>query len=133
MMNYDDGDYSHHHDDTPGQPETYPQDWGWDNQQQQQEQANLETSTHSHSISNPSIMDVSPNTSFSALKPPSVITRRHVPLPPRMSLINSSNDANLRQEIISVSSTHKHISNQLDSIMNKLDSFSSLAPPSSSQ
>ncbi|PKY56865.1 hypothetical protein RhiirA4_477467 [Rhizophagus irregularis] len=129
-MNYDDP--SPHNNESSYQPESYShQDCGWDNESYPNENDNSFSPIQQGS--NPSIMDESPDASFSALDPKSVLSRRHAHLPIRMDLSNSPNDAHLRQEIISVSTTHKEITNQLGSILNKLDSLSSSDSPSSSK
>ncbi|CAB4409635.1 unnamed protein product [Rhizophagus irregularis] len=130
MMNYDDS--SPHNAESSYQPESYThQGCGWDDEPYHNENNNSFSPIQQGS--NPSIMDESPDASFSALDPKSVLARRHAHLPVRMDLGNSPNDAQLRQEILSVSTTHKEITNQLGSILNKLDSLSSSDSPSPSQ
>ncbi|PKY59945.1 hypothetical protein RhiirA4_483113 [Rhizophagus irregularis] len=80
-----------------------------------------------------SIPPDSPDASFSTFDPKSVLSRRHAHLPVRMDLGNSSDGTHIRQEILSVSTTHKEITNQLGSILVKLDSLSSSDSPALSK
>ncbi|PKY58254.1 hypothetical protein RhiirA4_429577 [Rhizophagus irregularis] len=105
MMNYDDS--SPHNAESSYQPESYThQGCGWDNEPYHNENNNSFSPIQQGS--NPSIMDESPDASFSALDPKSVLARRHAHLPVRMDLGNSPNDAQLRQEILSFCSRHWH-------------------------
>ncbi|PKK55985.1 hypothetical protein RhiirC2_801016 [Rhizophagus irregularis] len=78
----------------------------------------------------PSLMDTSPDASFSALDPNSVLSRRHVPLPNSRPTIIApdANASRLQLEISNVTNTQKNLSAQLGSIMDKLDSFSFSKP-----
>ncbi|CAB4417321.1 unnamed protein product [Rhizophagus irregularis] len=79
-------------------------------------------------------MDVSPDASFSALDPNSILASRHALLPTCVDLGSSPNDSErLRKEISLISSTHKTLTDQLGSILVKLDSFSSSDSPSPSK
>ncbi|EXX79095.1 hypothetical protein RirG_008900 [Rhizophagus irregularis DAOM 197198w] len=75
-------------------------------------------------------MDTSPDASFSALDPNSILSRRHVPLPnSRPTIITpDANTSRLQLEISNVTNTQKNLSAQLGSIMEKLDSFSPSKP-----
>ncbi|EXX62864.1 hypothetical protein RirG_157790 [Rhizophagus irregularis DAOM 197198w] len=75
-------------------------------------------------------MDVSPDASFSALDPSSILSRRHVPLPVSRPTITTpdANASRLQSEIFNVTTTQKNLSAQLGSIMEKLDSFSPSKP-----
>ncbi|CAB4440207.1 unnamed protein product [Rhizophagus irregularis] len=128
MMNYDDP--SPHRDESTYQPEPYTQQsCGWDNEPYQDGNDNS-FSPIQQGVS-PSLMDESPDASFSTLDPRSVLSRRHVKLPERPNYANPPNDTHIRQEILSVSTTHKEITNQLGQVLAKLDSFSSSGTPSS--
>ncbi|PKY61648.1 hypothetical protein RhiirA4_486918 [Rhizophagus irregularis] len=129
MMNYDDP--SPHHDESSYRPEPYTQqDCGWDNEPYQDGNDNSLSSIQQGA--SPSLMDESPDASFSALDPRFVLSRRHAKLPDRPNYANPPNNAHIRQEILSVSTTHKEITNQLGQVLAKLDSFSSPDTPSSS-
>ncbi|PKK57242.1 hypothetical protein RhiirC2_798405, partial [Rhizophagus irregularis] len=85
----------------------YPQDVGWDNEP-------------SHNT------NTSPDASFSALDPNSILSNRYVPLPssrPNTSVPDTTT-SRLQLEISNVTSVHKNLSAQLGSIMEKLESFS---------
>ncbi|PKC50545.1 hypothetical protein RhiirA1_486042, partial [Rhizophagus irregularis] len=112
MMNYDcnnpgDSDlYPPHHDQ-----ETHSYNHGWDDTPTQDMNSgfNLPPNTSS------SLMDVSPDASFSALDPSSILSRRHVPLPVSRPT-NTTPDANasrLQSEIFNVTTTQKNLSAQL--------------------
>ncbi|PKY63278.1 hypothetical protein RhiirA4_491650 [Rhizophagus irregularis] len=129
-MNYEDP--SPHNNESSYQPESYSyQNCGWNNEPYHDKSDNSFSPIQQGS--NPSLMDESPDASFSALDPRSVLSRRHVKLPDRPNYADPPNDAHLCQEIISVSTTHKEITNQLGSILNKLDSLSSSDLPSPSK
>ncbi|CAB4423684.1 unnamed protein product [Rhizophagus irregularis] len=129
LMNYDDP--SPHRDESSYQPEPYMQQGcGWDNEPYQDGNDNS-FSPIQQGVS-PSLMDESPDASFSALDPRFVLSRRHAKLPERLNYANPPNDMHIRQEILSVSTTHKEITNQLGQVLAKLDSFSSSDTPSSS-
>ncbi|PKY60509.1 hypothetical protein RhiirA4_484301, partial [Rhizophagus irregularis] len=130
MMNYDDP--SPHHDESSYQPEPYTQQGcGWDNEPYHNKNDNSFSPIQQGS--SPSLMDESPDASFSTLDPRSVLSRRHVKLPERPNYANPPNDTHIRQEILSVSTTHKEITNQLGQVLAKLDSFSSSDSPSPSK
>ncbi|EXX74686.1 hypothetical protein GLOIN_2v1770668 [Rhizophagus irregularis DAOM 181602=DAOM 197198] len=78
-----------------------------------------------------SLMDTSPDASFSTLDPSFVLSSRHVSLPTSQPNIIAPNATafRLQLEISNVTSVHKNLSAQLGSIMEKLDSFS---PPNPS-
>ncbi|PKY59073.1 hypothetical protein RhiirA4_430161 [Rhizophagus irregularis] len=120
MMNY--GNSSDHNEEFSSSSEYDQQNCGWDDQNCD---TNYGSSLSHHHNSIPSLMDMSPDASFSALDKASVLAQRHAPLPAHMNLGGSLNDSlALRQEISMVSSTHKNLTSQLDSILEKLDSFS---------
>ncbi|GET64696.1 reverse transcriptase family protein [Rhizophagus irregularis DAOM 181602=DAOM 197198] len=78
MMNYDnnnsgDSDLYPPHNDQ----ETYSYDNGWDDATGHDTNSGFNLPPHT----SPSLMDTSPDASFSALDPNSVLSRRHVPLP----------------------------------------------------
>ncbi|EXX64305.1 hypothetical protein RirG_144020 [Rhizophagus irregularis DAOM 197198w] len=75
-------------------------------------------------------MDVSPDASFSALDPSSILSKRHVPLPVSRptNITPDANTSRLQSEIFNVTTTQKNLSAQLGSIIEKLDSFSPLKP-----
>ncbi|PKC55781.1 hypothetical protein RhiirA1_475030 [Rhizophagus irregularis] len=103
MMNYDDPP-----DNTSSHaPNFYSNDASWDYQQDLNNNNNnniISSPSPVHADSNFSIMDTSPNASFSTLNPNSILASRHAPLPNRVNLDSSSNDsARLRHEISSVS------------------------------
>ncbi|PKY62466.1 hypothetical protein RhiirA4_488968, partial [Rhizophagus irregularis] len=130
MMNYDDP--SPHNNESSYQPEPYTQQGcGWDDEPYHNENDNSFSPIQQGST--PSLMDESPDASFSTLDPKSVLSRRHVQLPTRPNYANPSNDTLIRQEILSVSATHKAITNQLGQVLDKLDSLSSSDSPSSSK
>jgi hypothetical protein len=133
MMNYDeppkDENFSTH------QHTSQLYDRGWDTYEDAEKNNNdYEFAPSRSSNPNPSIMDISPDTSFSALDSPSIFANRHAPLPSQVSLDNSPNDSTrMRQEISLISSTHKNLTDQLGSVLKKLDSFSSPSEPSPSK
>lgn len=131
MMNYEDPPNNNF--DSSYQPNFHTHDRSWDDNLNEYDTFNKYSSSR-HFNSNPSLMDVSPDASFSALDPNSILSQRHAPLPTRVDLGASPNDSlQLRQEISLVSSTHKSLTNQLGSILEKLDSFSSPNSPSPSK
>ncbi|GET59571.1 reverse transcriptase family protein [Rhizophagus irregularis DAOM 181602=DAOM 197198] len=112
MMNYD----------APGDSELHsPQDYhenytpsynnGWDNAPSRDMNPgfNLPHNTSS------SLMDVSPDASFSALDPNSVLSRRHVPLPISRptNVAPGADTSHLQSEILNVTNTQKNLSAQL--------------------
>ncbi|EXX62750.1 hypothetical protein RirG_158830 [Rhizophagus irregularis DAOM 197198w] len=129
MMNYDGPP-----DNTSSQaPDLYLYDAGWDHQPDLDNDKNYKNNSSlspAHIDPNFSIMDTSPDVFFSTLNPNSILTSRHTPLSNHVNLGGSSNDSSkLRQEISSVFSTQQNLSIQLGSILEKLESFSSLTPP----
>lgn len=78
-------------------------------------------------------MDTSPDASFFTLDPKSILSIRHAPLPSVGLGASPNNPTRLRQEITMVSNIHQNLSNQLGSILNKLESFSSPTLPSLSK
>ncbi|CAB4423688.1 unnamed protein product [Rhizophagus irregularis] len=131
MMNFNDP--SPPRDESSYQPEPYTQqDCGWDNEPYQNGNINSFSPLPIQQGASPSLMDESPDASFSALDPRSVLLRRHAKLPERPNYANPPNDMHIRQEILSVSTTHKEITNQLGQVLAKLDSFSAPDTPSSS-
>ncbi|CAB4413295.1 unnamed protein product [Rhizophagus irregularis] len=131
MMNFNDP--SPPRDESSYQPEPYTQqDCGWDNEPYQNGNINSFSPMPIQQGASPSLMDESPDASFSALDPRSVLLRRHAKLPERPNYANPPNDMHIRQEILSVSTTHKEITNQLGQVLAKLDSFSAPDTPSSS-
>ncbi|PKB95503.1 hypothetical protein RhiirA5_436586 [Rhizophagus irregularis] len=127
MMNYDSGnpgnsDLYPPHDDQ----ETHSYNNGWDDAPTQDTNSGFNLLPHTA----PSLIDTSPDASFSTLDPNSVLSRRHVPLPNSRPTIIAP-DANafrLQLEISNVTNTQKNLSAQLGSIMDKLDSFSPSKP-----
>ncbi|PKK57571.1 hypothetical protein RhiirC2_797787 [Rhizophagus irregularis] len=105
------------HDDQ----ETHSYDNGWDDISAHDTNSGFNFPPHT----SPSLMDTSPDASFSALDPNSVLSRRHVPLPNSRPTIIApdANASRLQLEISNVTNTQKNLSAQLGSIMNKLDSF----------
>ncbi|PKY54348.1 hypothetical protein RhiirA4_473113 [Rhizophagus irregularis] len=99
MMNYEGGPDTDF--DPSYSPPSHIHDSGWDyHHNENNNDTNNMVSPPGHYNSAPSLMDVSPDTSFSTLDPNSVLSRRHVPLPTRMDLGKSSDDSSiLRQEI----------------------------------
>ncbi|PKY35098.1 hypothetical protein RhiirB3_455471, partial [Rhizophagus irregularis] len=127
MMNYDaPGDSELHLPQNDHEHYNHPYDNGWDDAPTQDTNSGFNLPPHTSS----SLMDVSPDASFSALDPSSVLSKRHVPLPVSRP-INITPDANtsrLQSEIFNVTNTQKNLSAQLGSIMDKLDSFSPSKP-----
>ncbi|GBC21402.2 hypothetical protein GLOIN_2v1770668 [Rhizophagus irregularis DAOM 181602=DAOM 197198] len=127
MMNYDnnnpgDSDLYPPHDDQV----THSYDNGWDDASAHDTNSGFNLPPHtSHSL-----MDTSPDASFSALDPNSVLSRRHVPLPNSRPTIIApdANASRLQLEISNVTNTQKNLFAQLGSIMDKLDSFSPSKP-----
>ncbi|EXX63551.1 hypothetical protein GLOIN_2v1770668 [Rhizophagus irregularis DAOM 181602=DAOM 197198] len=127
MMNYDnpgDSDLYPPRDDHENQNHSY--DNGWDDAPTQDTNSGFNLPPHT----SPSLMDTSPDASFSALDPNSILSRRHVPLPnSRPTIITpDANTSRLQLEISNVTNTQKNLSAQLGSIMEKLDSFSPSKP-----
>ncbi|EXX58265.1 hypothetical protein RirG_199670 [Rhizophagus irregularis DAOM 197198w] len=127
MMNYDSGnpgdsDLYPPHDDQ----ETHSYNNGWDDAPTQDTNSGFNLLPHTA----PSLIDTSPDASFSTLDPNSVLSRRHVPLlNSRPTIIApDANAFRLQLEISNVTNTQKNLSAQLGSIMNKLDSFSPSKP-----
>ncbi|PKC02670.1 hypothetical protein RhiirA5_424897 [Rhizophagus irregularis] len=127
MMNYD--------NNNPGDSDLYPPhndhdnhsyDNGWDDIQANDTNSGFNLPPHT----SPSLMDTSPDASFSTLDPNSVLSRRHVPLPNSRPTIIApdANSSRLQSEIFNVTNTQKNLSAQLGSIMEKLDSFSPSKP-----
>ncbi|PKK76347.1 hypothetical protein RhiirC2_707487 [Rhizophagus irregularis] len=124
-MNYDNpGDSNSYlpHDDH----EDHSYDTGWDDAPIQDTNSRFNLPPHT----SPSLMDTSPDASFSALDPNSVLSRRHVLLPnSRPTIIAPDATAfRLQMEISNVTNVHKNLSAQFGSIMEKLDSFSPSKP-----
>ncbi|GET52657.1 hypothetical protein GLOIN_2v1770668 [Rhizophagus irregularis DAOM 181602=DAOM 197198] len=122
MMNYDnpgDSDLYPPHDNHENQNHSY--DNGWDDAPTQDTNSEFNLPPHTF----PSLIDTSPDASFSALDSNSVLSRRHVPLPnSRPTIITSDTTASrLQLEISSVTNVQKNLSVQLGSIMEKLDFF----------
>ncbi|GBC37904.1 hypothetical protein GLOIN_2v1785090 [Rhizophagus irregularis DAOM 181602=DAOM 197198] len=123
MMNYDnpgDSDLYPPRDDHENQNYSYD-NGGWDDAPTHDTNSGFNLPPHTSS----SLMDVSPDASFLALDPSSILSKRH-PLPVSR-LTNITPDANtsrLQSEIFNVTTTQKNLSAQLGSIMEKLDSFS---------
>ncbi|GBC53450.1 hypothetical protein GLOIN_2v1785090 [Rhizophagus irregularis DAOM 181602=DAOM 197198] len=127
MMNYDaPGDSELHSPQDDHENYTHSYNNGWDDAPSQDMNSgfNLPPNTSS------SLMDVSPDASFSALDPNSVLSRRHVPLPISRptNVAPSADTSRLQSEIFNVTNTQKNLSAQLGSIMEKLDSFSPSKP-----
>ncbi|PKY58941.1 hypothetical protein RhiirA4_481277, partial [Rhizophagus irregularis] len=121
-MNFDEPPYDN--EEPAYQPNSYTQQGcEWNNKPYDGKQDN--SFSPGHNDSNPSLMDSSPDASFSALNPSYILSRRHAPLPVQMDIGYSPNDSALHHEVLSISNTHKNLSQQLGSIMEKLDSFSS--------
>ncbi|EXX70230.1 hypothetical protein RirG_089350 [Rhizophagus irregularis DAOM 197198w] len=123
MMNYDnpgDSDLYPPRDDYERHNHSY--DNGWDDAPTQDTNSGFNFPPHTSS----SLMDVSPDASFSALDPNSILSRRHVPLPVSRptTIAPDANTSRLQSEIFNVTNTQKNLSAQLGSIMDKLDSFS---------
>ncbi|PKK42911.1 hypothetical protein RhiirC2_804386 [Rhizophagus irregularis] len=116
MMNYDnpgDSDLYLPRDDHKNQYHSY--DNGWDDAPSQDTNSGLNLPPHT----SPFIMDTSPDASFSALDPNSVLSRRHIPLPnSHPSIITPDATAShLQLEIFNVTNVQKNLSTQLGSIM----------------
>jgi hypothetical protein len=108
MMNYDDP--SPHHDESSYQPEPYThQDCGWDNEPYHDKNDNSFLSIQQGLVH--SLIDDSPDVSFSSLDPRTILSRRHVKLPDRLNYAIPPKDTQIRNEILSVSTTHKEITN----------------------
>ncbi|PKB93252.1 hypothetical protein RhiirA5_387332 [Rhizophagus irregularis] len=126
-MNYDnpgDSDLYPPRDDHENQDHSYNN--GWDDVSTHDTNSGFKLPPHT----SPSLMDVSPDSSFSTLDPSSVLSRRHVPLPVSRptNITPDANTSRLQSEIFNVTNTQKNLSAQLGSIMEKLDSFSSPKP-----
>ncbi|EXX66750.1 hypothetical protein RirG_120760 [Rhizophagus irregularis DAOM 197198w] len=127
MMNYDaSGDSELHSPQNDRENYHHSYDNGWDDAPTQDTNSGFNLPPHTSS----SLMDVSPDTSFSALDPNSVLSLRHVPLPVSQDTIITPavNTSRLQSEIFNVTTTQKNLSAQLGSIMEKLDSFSPSKP-----
>ncbi|EXX71281.1 hypothetical protein RirG_079900 [Rhizophagus irregularis DAOM 197198w] len=127
MMNYDnnnlgDSDLYPPHNDH----DNHSYNNGWDDIQANDPNSGFNLPPHT----SPSLMDTSPDASFSTLDPNSVLSRRHVPLPNSRPTIIApdANSSRLQSEIFNVTTTQKNLSAQLGSIMEKLDSFSPSKP-----
>ncbi|GET60066.1 hypothetical protein GLOIN_2v1785090 [Rhizophagus irregularis DAOM 181602=DAOM 197198] len=112
MMNYDnpgDSDLYLPRDDHENQNHSYNN--GWDDAPTQDTNSGFNLPPHT----SPSLMDTSPDASFSALDPNSVLSRRHVPLPnSRPTIISpNTNTSRLQLEISNVTNTQKNLSAQL--------------------
>ncbi|PKC06784.1 hypothetical protein RhiirA5_419106 [Rhizophagus irregularis] len=123
MMNYDnpgDSDLYPPCDDPEIQENSYNR--GWDDIPAQDTNSGFNLPPHTFS----SLMDTSPDASFSALNPNSVLSRRHVLLlNSRHNIITpDATTSRLQLEISNVTNVQKNLSTQLGSIMEKLDSFS---------
>ncbi|PKB91743.1 hypothetical protein RhiirA5_447736, partial [Rhizophagus irregularis] len=111
MMNYDnnnpgDSDLYPPHDNQ----ETHSYDNGWDDASVHDTNSGFNLPPHT----SPSLMDTSPDASFSALDPNSVLSRRHVPLPnSRSTIAPDANASRLQSEIFNVTNTQKNLSAQL--------------------
>ncbi|GBC17204.2 hypothetical protein GLOIN_2v1770668 [Rhizophagus irregularis DAOM 181602=DAOM 197198] len=126
MMSYDnpgDSDLYPPHDDN----DNLSYGNGWDDERNQEMSSRSKLPPYTSS----SLMNTSPDASFSTLDPSPVLSNRHVPLPDtRPNIIAPDATASrLQLEISNVTSVHKNLSAQLGSIMEKLDSFS---PPNPS-
>ncbi|EXX61296.1 hypothetical protein RirG_172520 [Rhizophagus irregularis DAOM 197198w] len=127
MMNYDnpgDSDLYPPCDDPEIQENSYNR--GWDDIPAQDTNSGFNLPPHT----SPSIMDTSPDASFSALNPNSVLSRRHVLLlNSRHNIITpDATTSRLQLEISNVTNVQKNLSTQLGSIIEKLDSFSPSKP-----
>ncbi|EXX67660.1 hypothetical protein RirG_112450 [Rhizophagus irregularis DAOM 197198w] len=125
VMNYDnpgDSDLYPPRDDH----ETHSFGNGWDDASAHDTNSGFNLPPHT----SPSLMDTSPDASFSALDPNSVLSRRHVPLPNSRPIIVAPDVTafRLQSEIFNVTNTQKNLSAQLGLIMEKLDSFSPSNP-----
>ncbi|GBC12176.2 hypothetical protein GLOIN_2v1770668 [Rhizophagus irregularis DAOM 181602=DAOM 197198] len=111
MMNYDaPGDSELHSPQDDHENYTHSYNNGWDDAPTQDMNSgfNLPPNTSS------SLMDVSPDASFSALDPNSVLSRRHVPLPiSRPTNVAPADTSRLQSEIFNVTNTQKNLSAQL--------------------
>ncbi|PKC50897.1 hypothetical protein RhiirA1_485072 [Rhizophagus irregularis] len=127
MRNYDaSGDSELHSPQDDHENYTHSYDNGWDDAPTQDTNSGFNLPPYTSS----SLMDTSPDASFSALDPNSVLSRRHVPLPVSrpINITPNANASCLQSEIFSVTNTQKNLSAQLGSIMEKLDSFSPSKP-----
>ncbi|EXX53182.1 hypothetical protein GLOIN_2v1785090 [Rhizophagus irregularis DAOM 181602=DAOM 197198] len=127
MINYDaPGDSELHSPQNDRENYNHSYDNGWDDAPTQDTNSGFNLPPHTSS----SLMDVSPDASFSALDPNSVLSQRHVPLPVsrHTNITPDANTSRLQSEIFNVTTTQKNLSAQLGSIMEKLDSFSPSKP-----
>ncbi|GET59532.1 hypothetical protein RIR_jg1385.t3 [Rhizophagus irregularis DAOM 181602=DAOM 197198] len=112
MMNYDSGNPDNSDLYPPrDDQETHFYNNGWDDAPTQNTNSGFNLPPHtSHSL-----MNTSPDASFSALDPNSVLSRRHVPLPnSRFPIIApDANASRLQMEISNVTNTHRNLSAQL--------------------
>ncbi|PKY35875.1 hypothetical protein RhiirB3_396463, partial [Rhizophagus irregularis] len=108
--------------DNPGDSDLYPPrddherhnhsyDNGWDDAPTQDTNSGFNFPPYTSS----SLMDVSPDASFSALDPNSILSRRHVPLPVSRptTIAPDANTSRLQSEIFNVTNTQKNLSAQL--------------------
>ncbi|GET59513.1 hypothetical protein GLOIN_2v1785090 [Rhizophagus irregularis DAOM 181602=DAOM 197198] len=127
MMNYDAPDDSQLYS-PPNDHDQYNHSYnnGWDDAPTHDMNSGFNLPPHTSS----SLMDVSPDASFSALDPSSILSKRHVPLPVSRptNITPDVNTFRLQSEIFNVTTTQKNLSAQLGSIMEKLDSFSPSKP-----
>ncbi|GET56271.1 RNA-directed DNA polymerase from mobile element jockey-like [Rhizophagus irregularis DAOM 181602=DAOM 197198] len=114
MINYDSGnpgdsDLYPPHDDQEIQNFSYNN--GWDDAPTQDTNSGFNLSPHTSS----SLMDVSPDASFSALDPNSVLSRSHVPLPilRPTNIAPDDNTSRLQSEIYNVTNIQNNLSAQL--------------------
>ncbi|PKB96087.1 hypothetical protein RhiirA5_404518, partial [Rhizophagus irregularis] len=113
MMNYDnpgDSDLYPPRDDHERHNHSY--DNGWDDAPTQDTNSGFNFPPYTSS----SLMDVSPDASFSALDPNSILSRRHVPLPVSRptTIAPDANTSRLQSEIFNVTNTQKNLSAQLE-------------------
>ncbi|GET59173.1 hypothetical protein GLOIN_2v1785090 [Rhizophagus irregularis DAOM 181602=DAOM 197198] len=111
MMGYDNPNNANSYS-PPDDTEQYPQDVGWDNE------PSHNTSSRSNLLpyTSSSLMDTSPDASFSALDPNSVLSNRHVPLPssrPNTSVPDAT-ASRLQLEISNITNVYKNLSAQLE-------------------
>ncbi|PKB93573.1 hypothetical protein RhiirA5_440911, partial [Rhizophagus irregularis] len=110
MMGYDNPNNANSYS-PPDDTEQYPQDVRWDNE------PSHNTSSRSNLLpyTSSSLMDASPDASFSALDPNSVLSNRHVPLPsfrPNTSVPDAT-ASRLQLVISNVTNVYKNLSAQL--------------------
>ncbi|GBC53524.2 RNA-directed DNA polymerase from mobile element jockey-like [Rhizophagus irregularis DAOM 181602=DAOM 197198] len=122
MMNYDaPGDSDLHSPQDAHEHYNRSYDNGWDDAPTQDTNSGFNLPPHTSS----SLMDVSPDASFSALDPSSILSRRHVPLPASRptNIAPDANTSRLQSEIFNVTNTQKNLSAQLerDAIFDQLN------------